>query len=338
MILANRAVAIYFQEHSLAAPFRIHTPSEGAAPTRRQIIEEVERTSDYLALVDNLRSIFSKHLSAATYSPSPDQHFGLGLPAYLHFTSPIRRYADLINHRIAKAIIVGEKPPYSNEEMQQLCQYMNERSRRFLTLRSIKSGKHSFHNYHNSVIPTRPNSEKPVDQEVDHLMKYLSKRRIGNPVFEFSAKPGINIRLTCKVAVRFQKTRYVAEFSAYADKATVKNNAARRLLKIIKPLYQSFKKEKSEKTPAFFQKKIKRLNPENEKPVVRLYQYCREHNLPSPKYHYEIWNGGMMKITCHCSITGELAVSGHGDYRAESKHDAAQKLLNYLLSIEKTPQ
>lgn len=337
MILANRAIAIFFQENSMDAPFRIHTPSDGLAPTRQQIIEEVERTSDYLALVDNLRSIFNKYLSGAIYSPAPDRHFGLGLSAYLHFTSPIRRYADLINHRIAKAIIEEKEPPYSTEEMRRLCQYMNERNRRFLTLRSIKSGKHSFHIYQNSASSLRSNPEKSNGHDVEHLMEYLSAHRIGNPIFEFSAKPGINIQLTCKLAVRFQKRRHVVEFSARTDKATVKNTAARRLLKLIKSLHQNFLSEQNGATHTLHQEKIKRQNSEtrNEKPVGQLFQYCRDHNLPSPNFHYEIWSGGVMPITCYCRITNELAVTGHGPSRVQSKHVAAQKLLNYLLSLGK---
>ncbi len=50
-----------------------------------------------------------KSLSKATYSSKPLAHFGLGFESYTHFTSPIRRYSDLIVHRILKAILHKDK-------------------------------------------------------------------------------------------------------------------------------------------------------------------------------------------------------------------------------------
>lgn len=50
-----------------------------------------------------------KSLSKATYSSKPLAHFGLGFESYTHFTSPIRRYSDLVVHRILKAILHKDK-------------------------------------------------------------------------------------------------------------------------------------------------------------------------------------------------------------------------------------
>ena len=56
-----------------------------------------------------------RSLMQAVYTPDNKGHFGLGLTRYMHFTSPIRRYADLLVHRTIKAILEGGEPLYDTE-------------------------------------------------------------------------------------------------------------------------------------------------------------------------------------------------------------------------------
>ncbi len=67
---------------------------------------KISQNDNQRAIVDGL---MIKSLSKATYSTKPLAHFGLGFESYTHFTSPIRRYSDLIVHRILKAILHKDK-------------------------------------------------------------------------------------------------------------------------------------------------------------------------------------------------------------------------------------
>ncbi|XP_060082145.1 helicase with zinc finger domain 2-like [Ylistrum balloti] len=58
-------------------------------------------------------------------------HFALRIPDYIHFTSPIRRYADLVNHRFVHAALDNEKdPPYKRSEIEDICLHLNQVSKR----------------------------------------------------------------------------------------------------------------------------------------------------------------------------------------------------------------
>lgn len=84
-----------------------------------------------------LRSLATKAMSNALYfstgSISEDHyfHYGLGLDLYTHFTSPIRRYADVIVHRLLMAAIGDTKGEgvLGNMELQQLCSHINDKHR-----------------------------------------------------------------------------------------------------------------------------------------------------------------------------------------------------------------
>ncbi|MDT8873030.1 RNB domain-containing ribonuclease [Komagataeibacter rhaeticus] len=127
MIAANVAAARCLEGRHLPCLYRIHAPT----PER---LESLRRTLDTLGLklppVGSLRASDLDHVlqqvrgtdqaalvnelilraqNQAEYSPDPVGHFGLSLPAYSHFTSPIRRYADLLTHR-ALLVAIGLEP------------------------------------------------------------------------------------------------------------------------------------------------------------------------------------------------------------------------------------
>lgn len=95
-----------------------------ATPTRGKVLSSIQK------LLETIRGKPEQHLieqlvvrsmARAFYSPNNTGHFGLQFTHYTHFTSPIRRYPDLVVHRILHAHLQGAPPPYSHEELTGIC-------------------------------------------------------------------------------------------------------------------------------------------------------------------------------------------------------------------------
>jgi len=168
MLAANVATARFLDKHDLPALYRVHQPP---APERlenlRLFLGELGLTlgggekpspQDYQALrevikdrpdADIIQTVMLRSMSQAVYSPHNEGHFGLAYQAYAHFTSPIRRYPDLLVHRAIRSVIRGprqtqtvlraegapvEKPstwcPYTFEQMVELGEHCSMTERR----------------------------------------------------------------------------------------------------------------------------------------------------------------------------------------------------------------
>nr|WP_320136049.1 ribonuclease R [uncultured Amphritea sp.] len=124
MLCANVAAASILQSMKQPALFRVHDgPKDSKLQTLRSYLGPLglslgggdEPTPpDYQALSESLEGRADKHviqvmmlrsMSQAVYSPEHKGHFGLNYEAYAHFTSPIRRYPDLLVHRAIRGLI-----------------------------------------------------------------------------------------------------------------------------------------------------------------------------------------------------------------------------------------
>lgn len=104
MILTNIAVAMFFAENDLPFLYRNHTTRQ-SVPDREDILEQISTALINPELLDSLITRGSLWFNKATYNPVIKGHFGLNLPAYTHVTSPLRRFADLVNHYMIKSFI-----------------------------------------------------------------------------------------------------------------------------------------------------------------------------------------------------------------------------------------
>lgn len=79
----------------------------------REFIKDIQSLANELNLRDEVDKLIIKSQKKAHYSSSNEGHFGLGFDRYTHFTSPIRRYPDLLLHRLLKAKLKNDEKLFS---------------------------------------------------------------------------------------------------------------------------------------------------------------------------------------------------------------------------------
>lgn len=148
MIAANEAVARWMGEAGIPSLYRIHEPPSDEAmeefqkfispmgyrwkkgvtlsPKELQGILEEARGRPEEGVIHH---ILLRSMKWAKYSSKNLGHFGLASDAYTHFTSPIRRYPDLIVHRLLKKALSGEKIQTSEEELAKKADHLSRRER-----------------------------------------------------------------------------------------------------------------------------------------------------------------------------------------------------------------
>ena len=122
MVLSNEMVSQYFINRNLPGIFRNHLPKNKneIKEIMKNIIENNGHEPDQKWL-DQLSKSFLK----AKYQVKNKGHKGLLIDSYLHFTSPIRRSADLINHMILSARFNGLQAPFSKKQLRKISKHLN---------------------------------------------------------------------------------------------------------------------------------------------------------------------------------------------------------------------
>lgn len=151
MLLANRQVAQFLSQHAnLPSVYRVHDmpkpeklkalqlflegfgykidvrSARSLTASLNRLIEEIESRPE----AHIIQSVAIRTLPKALYTTQNIGHYGLGFAYYTHFTSPIRRYPDLLVHRILGAILAGEPTPYPDKStLEALCRHSSEREK-----------------------------------------------------------------------------------------------------------------------------------------------------------------------------------------------------------------
>ncbi len=152
MIAANVQAAMYLEKKGVPALYRAHLPPpEEKYEEVRKFLREFKirmpsaaevTPADFARVIQEIRdrpereliqSVLLRSQSMATYQPSNHGHFGLSLEAYAHFTSPIRRYPDLLVHRAIRHALTRRKASsysYNAERMEDMALHCSQRERR----------------------------------------------------------------------------------------------------------------------------------------------------------------------------------------------------------------
>ncbi len=125
MVLANSETAKYFAEKDIPFVFRNHTV-KGNIPDREEVHSQLVNALQNKSMFSSFVSRMSIWQNRAQYEVSLKGHYALNLPAYAHVTSPLRRFADMINHVIIKAHLQGKELPISVEHLNEYCQNINQ--------------------------------------------------------------------------------------------------------------------------------------------------------------------------------------------------------------------
>lgn len=152
MLVANVCAARYLEKNKIPALYRVHAPpttlkvnelreflgefglslkggEEPEAKHYAELLKKIKKRPDF----NMIQTVLLRSLSQAVYSEKNEGHFGLAYDAYTHFTSPIRRYPDLIVHRAIRHLLQKRKRkqyPYEQQTVAEFGEHCSMTERR----------------------------------------------------------------------------------------------------------------------------------------------------------------------------------------------------------------
>jgi len=155
MILANEVVARHLTHRGLPVLYRVHAPPDpeklerlrpflkaigvrlpaGDGPVSQRSLQRILDSLDRLEAGPILHSLVLRAMMRAAYSPKNVGHYGLASSCYCHFTSPIRRYPDLVVHRVLGVLldhgkVAAEQIGHWREAFDEIARHSSEREER----------------------------------------------------------------------------------------------------------------------------------------------------------------------------------------------------------------
>ena len=141
MIMANSVVAEFVFRNGFESIYRIHEPPDPdsikqlresllkmgikadlGGPVKQREIQAVMKTASGRKDREQINFMILRALKKAVYSTKHVPHFGLAIDDYTHFTSPIRRYPDLVVHRIIDEILQKRTPSYDSARLKRIAE------------------------------------------------------------------------------------------------------------------------------------------------------------------------------------------------------------------------
>ncbi len=232
MLSANISTAFFLFQKKVPVLYRVHEPMEysrlddlnsfcstckipvslpdSSSLSVQKALATVQEHSSGNRMKDLFQIILLRSLSQAFYTPKQVGHWGLGFTHYCHFTSPIRRYPDLINHRLLTSVVEGKKIPYTLKDLKRLGILTSESEKKAIESERdmqklklvryiIEKRMNSFRGILYSIRPERlvfQISELPIEVEVpaDSLTRSSDESlNLENPFSVFIPKMGREI-------------------------------------------------------------------------------------------------------------------------------------------------
>ena len=230
MIAANEAVGSYFRKRDATTVWRVH------APPKQDRVEQLAELLGAYGIIVDVQEALTPHgmmlvldqiaekpgaqalsfmvlrtLTQAVWDTVPIGHFGLASGDYLHFTSPIRRYPDLLVHRLLKYQLVRDgqpsgggyaKPPPNIENLQQLARDSSTHERR-----AMEAEREAVSMYRAYIMRDQVGTRHPgivtavtsfgafVEIENPYVEGLIKLESLGNEPFEYDA---VHMRLSGK--------------------------------------------------------------------------------------------------------------------------------------------